>query len=360
MKKWMAVLLTGLLMLSCIGFAEGTTESGANAFVTANGTEKCKNVLQITAPYSGVLMPYDWETGDEVKGGEMLFTMDTVKVYAPADGKVTALFAKEGDSCQDVISQYNMVACLERTYAQRADCSIANAYDDEDNRIIHTGEKVYFEQSDDDENEGEGRVISVSGDDYQVEVTAGKFESGDKIKIYRDEKMGTKTRIGTGTIKREADLPVTGSGRIVRMAVSKGQSVKKGQLLFETAAADADIEGAKPEILSPAAGALEITAVGSQQVYKGQVLAKVHDLSNMQIVAEVDEMDLDRLKEGDTLSVELDRYPGKKVNGTVTEIAKIGIPKQNASYYNVTLNISTNLEVLPGMNATVLLPEKAE
>ena len=41
---------------------------------------------------------------------------------------------------------------------------------------------------------------------------------------------------------------------------------------------------------------------------------------------------------------------------TVLSIAGMGVQKQNASYYNVKLSISTSLELLPGMNATVYLP----
>jgi P-type E1-E2 ATPase len=38
-----------------------------------------------------------------------------------------------------------------------------------------------------------------------------------------------------------------------------------------------------------------------------------------------------------------------------TQISRIGTPKQNATYYDVTISIITNLEVLPGMNAVVTL-----
>lgn len=365
MKKFVAILLIALMLLPFGAFAvEDDTENQykpAEEYVTANAVVESKNVYQITAPYSGVIMPFDWEVGDAVKAGETLFRMDTTKVYAPADGKIVELFAKEGDSCEDVMSQYGMIACLERTYSQRAACSTSDAYDDEENRTIHTGEKVYFKQSSDKDNQGEGRVISVNGDEYVVELTAGKFDNKDEIKIYRDEKLGTKTCIGTGKINREADMEISGAGRVVRCLVSKDQHVKKGQLIFELAGQDAEADRAIAEINSPVSGAIEITtAAGGQQVYKGQVLAKVYDLNEMQIVAEVDEMDLDRISIGETVSLELDRYPGKRINATVAEIAKIGVAKQNATYYNVTLSVSTNMELLPGMNATVFLPAQAD
>jgi hypothetical protein len=82
---------------------------------------------------------------------------------------------------------------------------------------------------------------------------------------------------------------------------------------------------------------------------------KIHDLSAMSVVASVDEMDLDRAEIGDTVAVVFDRYPEVELHGTVTQISRIGMPKQNATYYDVTISIITNLEVLPGMNAVVTL-----
>lgn len=51
--------------------------------VTANAVAESENVYKITAPYSGVLLPFDLESGDPVSKGDTLFALDTVKVYAP-------------------------------------------------------------------------------------------------------------------------------------------------------------------------------------------------------------------------------------------------------------------------------------
>lgn len=356
MKKGLAFILAAMLLTPLAAFAEETPESGVSTAVTANGVVESGNVYQVTAPFSGVLLPFDWELGDSIEAGETLFELDTVKIYSPVDGVVRAIFAEEGDLCEDTIGLYGMIACIEKKNDQIAECSTSGAYNDEENRLIHVGETVYFEQSNDKDNDGEGRVISVDGSNYVVELTAGDFENGDSIKLYRDEKMGTKSCIGTGTVARAADVTVAGSGRVLRRAVSEGQQVKKGQLLFELAAQDAAADVEDAEIKASQSGALEVAQIVSgQQVYKGQLLARIHDLTNLNVVAEVDEIDLDRIHPGDTLVIELDRYPGEQFTGTVTDIAQIGKAKQNATYYDVTLSFTTNLEVLPGMNATVWL-----
>lgn len=361
MKKILGLLLALAMLLPLTAIAEDTTENTAVAGVTANGVVESENTYDITAPFSGTLLPFTWKRGDSVKAGDALFVIDTVKVYAPTDGTLRAVFVEEGELCEDAVSQYGMIACIEKDPPQMLEASTAGAYNDPDNRLIHVGEKIYFEQTSDKDNEGEGRVTSVTGADYKVEVTAGDFDVDDAVKIYRDEKMGTKTCIGQGKVVRSADVSITAGGRVLNCAVSEGQRVKKGQLLFELAAADAAPDSKSAQVLATQDGTLDTPQVVSgQQVYKGQVLATVHDLSSMNVVAEVDEVDLGRVIIGGSLTVVLDRYPEQKISGTVRSISRMGIQKQNATYYNVKIAITTSVEVLPGMNATVWLPAVEE
>ena len=357
MKKMLALLLAAALLTPLCALAEDV-QTPAVSSVTANAVAESENVYKITAPYSGVLLPFDLETGDQVLAGDALFALDTVKVYAPVDGTVQAVFADPGDLCEDVTALYGMIACIERALPQVADASTSGAYNDEDNRLIHVGETVYFYQTNDKDNEGEGRVTAVNGSDYTVELTAGDFENGDNIKIYRDEKMGTKSCIGSGTIERAADVAVSGTGRVLSCAVQPGQTVRKGQLLFELSGQDAQADVTGATVTASHAGAVELAAGVSsgQQVYKGQLLASIHDLDVMNVVAEVDEMDLERVHVGDTLTVGFDCPPQEEVSGTVTDNSLIGNAKQNATYSDVTISISTSWQVLPGMNATVWLP----
>lgn len=114
MKKFVALLLTVALLTPLCALAEDV-ETAAVSNVTANAVAESENVYKITAPYSGVLLPFDLESGDPVSKGDTLFALDTVKVYAPVDGTVQAVFAEPGDLCEDVTALYGMIACIERT-----------------------------------------------------------------------------------------------------------------------------------------------------------------------------------------------------------------------------------------------------
>jgi len=175
------------------------------------------------------------------------------------------------------------------------------------------------------------------------------------IEIHRDPGCTTRSCIGSGRTDASAEIPVSGTGYVLAVHAAEGDSVQKGDLLFELAAQDADNTLRSAVLTAPAGGAVELSAVSGMQAYKGQLLARIHDLTEMEVVASVDEMDLDLVREGSSVTVLFDRYPGEEVQGTVVSISRIGMARQNAAYYDVTISVSTQLEVLPGMNAVVRL-----
>ena len=350
MKKLLALTLAVLLAAPAAALGEAVTA------VTANGVVESQTTWQITAPYSGVLLPFDWESGDVVAQGDALFEMQTTKVYSPVDGTLAVVFAEAGDLCEDVIAQYGMIASVEKDASQLIAATTSGRHSDQEDDPIHMGETVYFEQTSDTDNIGEGYVIAVSDAGYTVELTSGTFDLNDRVKLYRDANRGSRTCEGTGNIVRASDSGIQASGRVLGIAVSEGQHVRKGQLLFELASADAEADACEAVNSAPSEAVIGALAVASgQQVYKGQLLATLNDMNDLAVVAQVDEMDLDLVQVGGALTLVFDRYPNNAVTGTVTQISRMGAAKQNATYYDVTIAFTTSLEVLSGMNATVWL-----
>ncbi|MBE5779409.1 MAG: HlyD family efflux transporter periplasmic adaptor subunit [Clostridiales bacterium] len=349
MKRSFAVILAFMMMLTSFPVL-------ADQPATASGVVRSGNILQITAPFSGVLTPFDWNYGDTVAAGDVLFEMMTQKVYAPSDGVMQAVFVEEGDLCEDSLLLYGSVGTMTRENAQFITADTKDAYDDDGTPVVHAGEAVYIRQSNDEDNKGKGRIIAAEGASYTVELTSGLFDDGEKVDIFSDENMGTKTKLGTGIVTRQPDLPINASGRVLKVYVQQGEKVTKGQLLFETVSPDADPAITSAQITAPVGGALEISyLVPGQQVYKGQLLCTVHDLSQPEVVVRVDEVDLDKIALGDSLNLVFDRYPDKTVTGVVTEISSLGVAQQNAVYYDVVLTFSAGFDVVPGMNVTLWL-----
>jgi len=91
------------------------------------------------------------------------------------------------------------------------------------------------------------------------------------------------------------------------------------------------------------------------QVYRGQLLCEVADLGTLELSVELDELDLNSVRVGDTLTYTLDAYGDEIFSGTVTKIYSIGTAKQNATYFDVRVTLPTGKTLLPGMNGTVIL-----
>ncbi len=349
MKKLGLVLMVCLLVCPLGGLAQGKAS-------TANGIVQAVDTVDITAPYSGTLLPFSWEQGDWVEASKPLFSFDTTKIYAPAAGKIT-LFAGSGDDTQDVQNQYGMLAAVEKSAPYLINATTRNAYNRLENKFIHNGETLYFKLIDDADEVGSGRVISTSGNGYVVEIAEKSFEMGERVKLYRSDEKNTSSCVGEGVISRAEEVPVTGMGRILSCHVQDGQTVAKGQLLFESVAQDAQADSLSVNVTAPVNGVLDGLRVASgQQVYKGQVLATIHDVQKWKVVAQVDEMDLSSLQIGSMVKIVFDSYPDQTVNGTVEDISHLGTEKQNATYYDVDIAFATQLDVRLLMSATVTLP----
>ena len=337
----LAALVLVLLLAASCALAE-----------TANASIVAPNTVKITAPFSGTLLPFDWAAGDEVAAGDALFTFDTTPVYAAQDGTVAAVFGEAGDDAQGVSARYGSVLVIEPNQPLYVAASTAQAYDDDDNRYLHAGETLYLKCGNE---KGTGRVTSVSGSTYIVEILSGSYDVGDSVRCYRESSMPSDSETGRGNVTRYADVSVTAQGRICAMHVKAGDTVSTGDLLFEVVDSQCPADTSLT-LAAPVSGAVTLmNTVSGAQVYRGQLLCEIADLSRLELSAEVDELDLAGVKVGDTLTYTLDAYAGEIFSGTVTAIRPIGTKKQNATYFDVRITLPDGRLLLPGMNATVTL-----
>ena len=319
---------------------------------TANATIVAPNTFKITAPFAGTLLPFDLLSGDSVSAGETLFTMDTIPVYATQSGTVSAVFAAVGDDAEGTAPHYGSLAVIEPQNALYIDASTDQAYNDDDNRYLHAGETLYLKCG---SEKGTGIVTSVSGTRYVVEILTGNFDVDDTVRCFRESGTPSDSETGRGKVKRYDDVAVTASGRVAAVHVAPGDSVSVGDLLFELVDAQS-ANDASLTIASPVDGAVSLlnTASGAQ-VYRGQLLCEIADLTTLELSADVDELDLSAVQVGDTLTYTLDAYPGETFSGTVTQIYAMGDTRQNATYFDVRITLPQGKDLRLGMNGTVTI-----
>lgn len=343
--KW-TVLVALLLALTL-------TASCALA-ATANATIVLPETQKITAPFAGVLLPFDLLSGDRVQAGDTLFTVDTTPVYAAQDGTVAAVFAAEGDDAAGTIAHYGALAAIEPDHPLYVAATTAQAYDNAENRYLHAGEMLYLKCGNE---KGTGMVTRVTGNEYGVEILTGNFDVNDTVRCFRESSTQSDSETGRGKVARYADTAVAvPAGRVAKVHVKAGDRVRVGDVLFEVVDAAA-AKDASPLVTAPQDGVITaMHTLSGAQVYRGQLLCEVGDLARPELRAEVDEIDLSRVHVGDSLTYTLDAYADETFTGTVTAIRPMGQARQNATYFDVRITLPQGKQLLPGMNATVVIP----
>lgn len=86
------------------------------------------------------------------------------------------------------------------------------------------------------------------------------------------------------------------------------------------------------------------------------------DLTKMQVVANVDEADIGKIKEGQEVSFTVDAYPDDKFSGTVSQVRLLAVTNSNVVTYSVVIAApNPDLKLKPGLTASIIAyTEKAD
>jgi multidrug efflux pump subunit AcrA (membrane-fusion protein) len=136
--------------------------------------------------------------------------------------------------------------------------------------------------------------------------------------------------------------------------VSAGETVTKGESLITFT------DGSDP-ITAPADGMItSISVSAGQRVTIGQAVAHITNYSDLQTVVKVDELDVPKVKTGQTASITVSAYSDKTFTGTVTAVSNEGSTSNGVSTFDVTVHIDKpdNLKVGMSTEASILTDSK--
>ena len=346
----------------------------ARADISFDGRVIARDTLSVLAPFGGIVDSIDLRKGDSVHVGDPVATIQTHKVYAPTDGVIGGIFAREGDDTQGIISRYGGIMYLEPTSRYVVTGSTEKAYNSSATRYVHIGEEVYLSCTKDGTHTGTAIVIGVDDLDengntpYKLEVTSGAFYMGEAVNIYRTRAYSSSSRIGRGTVHQNSAMAISGEGSVLRLHVREGDTVERGELLFETVEGALDgLYAMDNTILSGIDG-----IVASVEVAQGSAVAKsgrlitVYPMDAMQIEMFVSEMDLPEIHEGDQVSIEFewDVDAAMALPGTISGISRVAAETGNAAsgetQYSAYVDFTPVDAVSMDMSVVVHLAEKDE
>lgn len=152
----------------------------------------------------------------------------------------------------------------------------------------------------------------VSVDDYENALLTYR-QAKEQVATAKEQVQRAQTNLGYATITSPID------GTVISKSVEEGQTVAAS---FNT-----------PELFT---------------------IAK--DLTNMQVVADVDEADIGAVKEGDRVTFTVDAYPDDTFEGTVKQVRLQATTTNNVVTYEVVISAqNADLKLKPGLTANVTI-----
>jgi multidrug resistance efflux pump len=344
------ILLVALSLTLCMALV-----TPAFAETTFDGTVVSSESVSVTAPFGGTVSTFKLRAGDKISVGDVIAEVATTKIYASTDGVINGVFGQPGDSVDDVVSRIGAVLYIAPTNKYTITADIQKAYSSSDNKYVNIGEIVYLKSYySSNGNTAQGIITAADGTSYTVETTSGELLMEETVSIYRSADYDSESRIGRGTVSRTAEVAVSGSGSILTMHVKDGDTVTRGQLLFETVTGTLDgLFATSNQIVSDVDGIIATVSLSAgSTINKGDTLLTVYPSDEMQVVIDIDEYDLVDIHEGDQIQLEFnyDDTANNVLIGTVSTISHVsGSSSTSDVTYQAYIDFTPNEDIRLGM-----------
>ena len=114
---------------------------------------------------------------------------------------------------------------------------------------------------------------------------------------------------------------------------------------------------AQSQLKAPIAGTItDVNAMPGDRVAPGTVSFEIDDLSHLLVDVQVTEVDIDRVKVGQTAAITFDAISNVNYSGKVTEVSSFGSSLNSVVNFTVTVELTNaDAQVRPGMTAAVNL-----
>ena len=369
--------------------------------LSGTGTLNPANTYTVKSLVDGKILTGGFEEGDKVEEGDVLYTIDSSDastnlekasialqqaqrsydktvdlqyVRAEVDGTVSSLKVAKGDqvtSGQEVAvirDSSKMLLNLLFPAADAANFSVGQSAD-----VVLDGT---FETL-------KGTITAVTGTD---ELSTGNLlvrtvtirvnnAGGLTTAQAATASINGVSSIASATFAYQAERTLTAlaSGTVSAINVQEGDTVSKGDILIELTGDDLteSIQSASESlrsaeismqnlqdtmsnytITSPISGTIiEKDAKQGDALTSGSTLCVIYDLSYLEMVINVDELQIGALSVGQKVQLTADAVTDKTYVGTVTRVSMKGSSSGGTTTYPITIRIDNTDGLRPGMNA---------
>ena len=369
--------------------------------LSGTGTLNPANTYTVKSLVDGKILTGGFEEGDKVEEGDVLYTIDSSDastnlekasialqqaqrsydktvdlqyVRAEVDGTVSSLKVAKGDqvtSGQEVAVIRDSSKMLLNLLFPAADAANFSVGQSADVMLDGTFETL------------KGTVTAVTGTD---ELSTGNLlvrtvtirvnnAGGLTTAQAATASVNGVSSIASATFAYQAERTLTAlaSGTVSAINVQEGDAVSKGDILIELTGDDLteSIQSASESlrsaeismqnqqdnmsnytITSPISGTIiEKDAKQGDALTSGSTLCVIYDLSYLEMVINVDELQIGALSVGQKVQITADAVADKTYVGTVTRVSMKGSSSGGTTTYPITIRIDDTDGLRPGMNA---------
>lgn len=380
------------------------------AQITGSSSLEAANSYSVTSLVEGNILTADFEEGDQVEEGMVLYTLDTsdlsntleqaqisldqaqrnynnrikdlekLSVTAPKAGRILSLEVETGDD----ITAGQLVAVLRDADTMTLKVPFLSI----EAAGFYTGQSASVTLESTFETL-EGTVSKIDQVDTVLEgnmivryVTVAVTNPG-ALSIDQTGSVIIDDCTSTGSAvfeyATEQNIIVEVAGEVAVIHAQEGDWVNKGDVILtvtsdsldETVQSAADalrnaelsLENRYDQmdnytITSPIRGTIiDKNYKAGETSEAGQVLCSIYDLSYLTMTLNVDELDISDISVGQAVEITADAVAGKTYAGVVTKVSVAGNSLGGTATYPVTVRIDETEGLLPGMNvdATITL-----
>ena len=379
------------------------TRMDVSSSITGSGTLEAADSYSVTTLIEGSILTADFEEGDEVEEGTILYTIDSsdasnsleqaeislnqaqrsynnqlesqedLIITSPVSGQVYSIDVEVGDE----VAAGETVATIRDSQTMSLEVSFP----------ADAAASFYVGQSatvtlDSTFETLTGIISEISGTDTvltgNVIVRTVTIDVSNPGGLSTEQTASaavgtaTSTASGTFTYKEEETVTAEVSGEVSSIRVSEGDQVSSGQTLIVLTSDDLDdsLQSASESlrnaeislenqyenlddytITSPIKGTIvDKNYNAGETTEANQVLCTIYDLSYLTMTLSVDELDIASIEVGQSVSIVADAVEDTTYTGTVTKVSVAGTSSGSATTYPVTIRIDETDGLLPGMS----------
>jgi HlyD family secretion protein len=343
LKKILIIFLISFFMYNCTESEKKNSDSNPKTAkiisgnirlsVSSTGVIEPKQVVEIKSKASGEIITLPFDEGDFVKQGELLAELD------PADEERNLLKAQAGlIEAQANLEISKTKLEIEKINYANSESNVRTAllsakasYDEAESKFRRNKELFANNLISKEELENSNKVYVQVKSQYE-QAKADEISLAAKKKNIEIIKNNIKTSEASFTK--------------AKLLLEDAQERKLETKIYST------LDGV---ILSREVSTGQIVSSATSNVGGGSLLMSLADISDMYVVADIDESDIGRIEENQEVSITVDAYKDKIFEGVVERIKPLGIDVSNVTVFKVKIKITDEDKelLLPNMTANL-------